>query len=393
MTTERLYYADSYLAAFHATIRDRSADGRRLILDRTAFYPTSGGQPHDLGRLGGAAILDVIDEGDEVVHVLDQPVAGDAIDGRVDWGRRLDHMQQHTGQHLLSAVLAELFGIETVSVHFGDRYATLDLDTGHLGAEQLRQAEARANAVATENRVVSVGFEDAATATGLRKASAREGTLRIVTIAGLDRSACGGTHVRATGEIGPILIRGMERVKKQVRLEFRCGARAVARARADADALAAMATATSTGVDDLPAQLAKQREEFATLLADRRRLEGALHAYRAGELYHAATAGPDGLRLITLADPGMTMESTRGLAQALIALPRVVVVGTLATPPAILYATSADSGIDAGQRLRALLAERGGRGGGSPRMAQGTAPDAAGLADVARLLTGSPEPA
>jgi alanyl-tRNA synthetase len=251
--THRLYFTDAYLTTFAATVTARADDGRRLYLDRTAFYPTSGGQPFDTGRLGGVVVVDVIDEGDRIAHLLDAPAAGDRLEGAIDWARRFDHMQQHTGQHLLSAVLAERFGLTTVSVHFGRESATLDLDAAALEHAQLVDAELAANAAVSENRPVTVSFEEAGSAPGLRKTSDREGTLRIITIEGLDRSACGGTHVRATGEIGAISIRKVERVKQHVRLEFLCGLRAVRRARADADLLSTIAASRSAAADELPA--------------------------------------------------------------------------------------------------------------------------------------------
>ncbi|HJX87060.1 MAG TPA: alanyl-tRNA editing protein, partial [Gemmatimonadales bacterium] len=239
--TRRLYYTDSYLTAFPAEVVDRAEDGALVYLDRTAFYPTSGGQPHDTGRLGSARVLDVVDQGDRIAHRVDTPLPAGPVDGAIDWPRRFDHMQQHTGQHLLSAVLADLTGHATISVHFGREISTLDLDTPELPHDQVVEAELRANRIVTENRPVEVSFEEAASAEGLRKASEREGTLRVVSIRDLDRSACGGTHVRTTGEIGPVFIRRLERVRKTVRLEFLCGERAVRRARTDADLLAGLA--------------------------------------------------------------------------------------------------------------------------------------------------------
>jgi len=386
VSTERLYYSDSYLTRFRATVRHRSDDGRRVVLDRTAFYPTSGGQPFDTGRLGGRAVTDVVDDGETIAHLLDAPLLEDEVEGIVDWPRRLDHMRQHTGQHLLSAVLAELFGYQTVSVHFGAEYATLDLDAPQLTPDQLREAERRANAVVMENRPVSVSFEDAASVAGLRKASDRSGTLRVVTIADLDRSACGGTHVRATGEIGPILIRGAERARKQVRLEFRCGLRAIGRARRDLELLAGMAASASAGIDEVGALFEKQRVELAGVVSERRRLEAALHGYRAGELYHQAAPDAAGRRTIVLRDPPGGAEALRGIAQAMTGLGNALFVGTTTTPPTIVVAAAADSGVDAGQRLKPLLAQAGGRGGGSARIAQGTAPSMDQLDSVVAAL-------
>src|SRR5438270_1360342 len=173
MSTTRLYYTDSYLTSFDARVVQVADDGRRVYLDQTAFYPTSGGQPHDLGTLAGARIADVIDEGDRIAHILDIPLPGDAISvaGSIAWERRFDHMQQHTGQHLLSAVLEEAYGYHTVSVHFGADYSSLDLDVESVGTERIAEAEARANAIVAENRPVTVAFEDASQATGLRKES------------------------------------------------------------------------------------------------------------------------------------------------------------------------------------------------------------------------------
>src|SRR5579864_1150202 len=235
--SERLYYDDSYLREFHARVLDRSEDGRILYLDRTAFYPTSGGQPHDLGSIAGASVVDVLDEGERIAHRTASAVDSTEVDCRLDWARRFDHMQQHSGQHLLSAVFIEQFGIETCSFHLGEEISTLDLEVPSIAMEKVIAAERRANEAVWENRPIDVTYEDAVSAADLRKPTGRAGTLRIVSIQGLDRIACGGTHVRLTGEIGPILIRRLEKIRNNVRVEFLCGMRAVRRARADYDAL------------------------------------------------------------------------------------------------------------------------------------------------------------
>ena len=239
--TERLYYTDAYQAEFTARVVDTKDDGRRVYLDATAFYPTSGGQKNDLGTLGGVSVVDIVDEENVIAHVLAGPVGDTQVTGKIDWRRRFDHMQQHTGQHLLSAVFDDLFGMKTVSVHFGDSHSTLDLESDSLSADKLQRAECRANEIIAENRAVSVGFEDAGTAKGLRKSVDREGALRIVSIDRLDRSACGGTHVRATGEIGCAMLRGTERIRNTMRVQFLCGLRAITRSRADFEALTGIA--------------------------------------------------------------------------------------------------------------------------------------------------------
>ena len=370
--TERLYYTDSYLRSFDARVVERGANELRVYLDRTAFYPTSGGQPHDTGAVDGARVIDVVDEGDRIAHLLDRAVATEAVRCQLDWDRRFDHMQQHTGQHLLSAVIAELFGHATTSVHFGPTASTLDLDAAALPQERVLAAEELANAVVTENRPVDVEFEEAGAAGGLRRASSRTGTLRIVSIRDLDRSACGGTHVRATGEIGPILIRRVERVKQSVRLEFLCGRRAVRRARADADLLARIAAPLSAAVDELPALLEAQRGELKQAAADRRRLETELDRRRAGELYRSAEPAAGGVRWVVVRDEeGMTPERLRGLGQAVAALPQAVFLGVLAASGTVLLAAGEGAGLDAGKTLRAALERAGGRGGGNAGIAQG----------------------
>ena len=383
--TERLYYGDSYLGDFTATVTQ--VDGLRVYLDRTAFYPTSGGQPFDIGSLGGARVVDVIDEESRIAHLLSAPptfASGAAIEGKVDWQRRFDHMQQHTGQHLLSAVLEDLFGHKTVSVHFGEVASTLDLDTDVLSRDRVGRAERRANEIVLENRPVRVAFEDATNATGLRKPSDRIGKIRVVTIENTDRSACGGTHVRATGEIGPVAIRRIEKSKKFIRVEFLCGWRALARARADFDALTAMATALTTSADELPALVTAQASALRESEGGRRKLGDDVARFRLREL-HAITT-PDSVGVRRLSARAVSMDELRSLAQAAAALPLTLFVGTVATPPTIAFASSEDTGINAGAVLKAALASHNGRGGGSPRVAQGTVENASALELVERTL-------
>ena len=370
--TERLYYADSYLRSFRAQVVEAAAGGLTAYLDRTAFYPASGGQPSDAGSIAGRVVLDVIDEGERIAHRLSAPLAAGMAECVIDWPRRFDHMQQHSGQHLLSAVFMDLFALRTASFHLGADSATIDLEGGAVDAHVALEAERRANAIASENRPLTVEFEDAATASGLRKPSDREGTLRVIGIADLDRSACGGTHVRATGEIGPILIRKTERVRDLTRVEFVCGGRAIRRARADFDALTAAAQLFSIPLDELPTVAAAHLEAGRAADKARRKLEVELAAYRGRELYAATAADADGFRRHRRRLDRGGLEELRALAQSFTAQPKAVFVAALDDPPSVLLAVSADSGIDAGQTLKAALAEAGGRGGGSARIAQGS---------------------
>jgi alanyl-tRNA synthetase len=386
VTTERLYYQDSYLREFTAYALECAADGTTVYLDQTAFYPSSGGQPFDLGAISGVKIRDVVDEGDRIAHLLAAPLPLGPVTCSIDWTRRFDHMQQHTGQHLLSAVCEELFGLRTVSFHLGADSATIDLEGGTLDAQRVAAVEARANEVIWENRPVAVSYEDAGEAQGLRKASEREGTLRIVAIEGLDRSACGGTHVRATGEIGAIALRKLEKVRQAVRVEFLCGGRVVRRARADYEALNKIAQICSSSLDETPGMVATQMEIARAAEKSRRKLELDLAAYQGKELYRNTVPGADGIRRAVRRATSGSLDELRALATNFTAQPQSVFVATLNNPPSVLLAASADAGVDAGQKLKAALAEVGGRGGGAARMAQGSVPDAALLDRVIEKL-------
>ncbi len=391
--TDRLYYTDSRLAEFTASVVAVEAEGKHVVLDRTAFYPTSGGQPFDTGVLErngiSVGVHDVIDEEHRIVHVCDRAApwqVGDEVSGRIDWARRYDHMQQHTGQHLLSALLADAYGWPTVSVHFGDETNTVDVAAPAVSLAQLTEIERRANALAVEDLPVHVSFEEAHTATGLRKASDREGVLRVVTIEGIDRSACGGTHVHRTGEIGALLLRRVEKTKGNTRLEFVCGHRAVARARADYLLLGTAARAFTAAPDDLPQLIEAQQQKLSELERERKRLNGELAQFQASRLWDEATVGADGVRRIALPPHGGPVKELEALVQALVTNGACVVLALSPGSGGVLLGAGEGSGVDAGQSLRAALGTVGGKGGGSPKLAQGSVPDPQRLSAVAHAL-------
>ena len=373
--TERLYYTDSYLRDFRANVIETADGGCRVYLDRTALYPASGGQPFDTGTIGDAAVIEVADEGERIAHITSAPVAAGEVACAIDWPRRFDHMQQHSGQHLLSAVLFDLYGAPTVSFHLGADSSTIDLGASLTDA-QVAAAELRTNEIVFENRAMSVSFEDASAAAGLRKASEREGTLRIVNIENLDRSACGGTHVRATGEIGPILVRKLERVHGNLRIEFLCGLRAVRRAHADYDALARIGRTFSCALDDAPALAAAQVQSLETVEKARRKAAVELAQVRGRELYTATEPEASGLRaVVERVAAGVSEEEVRSRAQGFTSQPRACFIALFAGPrPAALMAVSADAGVHAGNVLKEAVAKLGGRGGGSAQIAQGSVP-------------------
>jgi alanyl-tRNA synthetase len=387
MTTTRLYYHDSYLREFSAHIVDRSEEGRKIYLDRTAFYPDSGGQPHDVGEIGGVAVLEVVDEDKRIAHLTAAPVEGVEVACNIDWTRRFDHMQQHTGQHLLSAVLVDLYGAQTVGFHLGLDRSTIDVAIPALEPGQVSAAELRVNERIAENRPVTVTYEAASGASDLRRQTSREGTLRIVSIEGVDRSACGGTHVRATGEIGLVQIRRLDKVRGNVRVEFVCGMRAVRQAREDYEALSRVARLFSASLEEAPALVAAQKDALEAAEKARRRLSGELARYQGRELYHATDPGPDGVRRAMRRLPsGSLSEELRALAAGFTAQPKAVFVAAVEDPPAVLLAVSADAGVNAGEKLKAALSACGGRGGGSALVAQGSVASPEHLPDLLAAL-------
>jgi len=383
MRTERLYYNDSYVREFRGRVIDSAHAGTRVYLDRTAFYPTSGGQPFDVGTLGGVAVLDVVDEEERIAHVLASPLGVVEVDGSVDWARRYDHMQQHTGQHLLSAVLIELFDITTVSFHMGAVTSTIDIATPALDAKKIERVEARCAEMVAEARPVSITYEDSSADLGLRKASARAGTLRIVSIDRLDRSACGGTHVRTTAEIGALLIRKLEKIRGNVRIEFVCGQRAIQHARQDFQTLSEISRLVSVPFEETPALVAAQVDKAKTLEKSCQRLAAELAQREGRELYAATAPDADGVRRVT--QRGAIDDAMRARAQAFVAGSRAVFLAVCENPPSVLLAASADSGVHAGDRVKAAVTAAGGRGGGNQGLAQGTVP-AAALDDVVKAV-------
>jgi alanyl-tRNA synthetase len=377
VSTERLYYNDSYLSEFEAQICREPSDPCRIYLDRTAFYPTSGGQPHDLGTLGGQPVVEVVDEGDRIAHVTTAPLASSSntVAASIDWARRYDHMQQHTGQHLLSAVFAERFGYQTLSFHMGGEVSTIELGATELSDSQVNEVERQANLIANESRPVHIRFEDAADVAGLRKASERAGTLRIVEIEGLDRSACGGTHVRSSSETAPLQIRKTEKIRGNVRLEFVCGLRAVARAKQDFRVLSDLARQSASPIDKLPEQFAALRLRLAAAEKDRQRLSVEAARREGEELYEEASLSPEGIRRARLHVPSID-EAVRAKAQAFTAQPKAVLLVLAEEPPGVLIACSPDAGLNAGAILKQVLAAAGGRGGGAATLAQGSLPNA-----------------
>ncbi len=373
VSTPRLYYQDCYTSAFDAQVIDLSPDGKRVYLDKTYFYPTSGGQPHDTGILGEQNVLEVVDEGDRIAHVLSHPLSAVSVSAQIDWLRRYDHMQQHTGQHLVSAVFVEMYAAPTLSFHMSKEVSTIELGIKELSEAQIDDVESRANKIVREARRVQVSFEDASQAEGLRKESTRTGTLRIIEIEGLDRSACGGTHVRSTAELGPIQIRNQEKIRGNTRIELVCGMRALCRSKTDFRILARLARESATPPEKLPDYLTSLKERIAGIEKEQAKLILQIGERDGVDLYNATVPSSDGLRRAVLQVPAID-AGARATANAFASHSKAAVLVVGQKPPALLLACSPDTSIHAGAELKEVLGKVGGRGGGSATFAQGSLP-------------------
>jgi alanyl-tRNA synthetase len=379
--TERLYYRDSFLREFDAQVISCEKEGERwkVVLDRTAFYPTSGGQPHDLGKLNGVPVIEVAEgENEKVVHYTSAAIPAGAVHGEIDWPRRLDHMQQHTGQHLLSAAFIELFKFPTVSFHLGKEISTIDLEAPAIVPRHLEEAERRVNEIIFEDRVVAVQFgtaEELAEA-GIRKKVEREGVLRAIEVVGFDRQPCGGTHLERTGQAGLLLIRKLERRRDLWRVEFVCGYRALAAARGDFAALGQAASLLSCGLPDVPAVLAKMIEEKRGLHGAVKRLEERLAEQEARALLATGSAEKQGgVRIVARALEEATPGYLGLIAGKLVGEAGVVALLASRGTGHVVFAQSKGLPYDMGALLRETLKEFGGKGGGTKDFAQGSISD------------------
>jgi alanyl-tRNA synthetase len=385
--TERLYYQGSFVREFDAQVVSCEPDGEsarwRVILDRTAFYPTSGGQPHDTGRLGEANVVEVVDAGDgkEVVHYTSSPVRPGHVHGEIDWARRIDHMQQHTGQHLLSAAFVELFHFPTVSFHLGRDVSTIDLDAPSIVPRHLEEAERRTNEIIFDDRVVVIRFgtaEELAEA-GVRKKVDREGVLRAIEVEGFDRQPCGGTHLERTGQAGMLLLRKLERRREVWRVEFVCGFRALATARADFGTLTQAAALLSCGLPEAPSVIGKMIEDRRSIHGTAKRLEERLAEHQARALVAqsatnapATAGGPGAVRVVSAAIDEATPAYLALLAAKITAETNAVAVLASRSSGHVVLAQTKGGAADVGKLLRETLKEFGGKGGGARDFAQGS---------------------
>jgi alanyl-tRNA synthetase len=389
--TERLYYADSFLAEFDAAIVTVLEGSRpALILDRTAFYPTSGGQVSDTGRLHtGEKSLRIIevaeDDQQQIVHYLEGDLAGlrqgAPVHGIIDMLRRRDHVQQHSGQHVLSAAFLRLFEMPTLSFHMGAETCTIDLDAKAISAEQRKAAEDLANQVVMEDRQVEIKFvtPQEARAMGVRKLPPQEKLqLRLIDIADFDLTACGGTHVLRTGQIGPIFLRKIEKVKQGIRVEFVCGQRAIRVLHRDYVALSEAAEAFSAQLWDVPHQVRKALENAKTVRKQQEHSLQELAEFHASRLL-SETGPKNGFRLVSKFFPDRDLMFIKLLAHNVThrpGMPVVVILGAGSGEPALVFSQTTGLHHDMGALMKEAMTSLGGRGGGTRDIAQGTVPRA-----------------
>lgn len=378
MITERLYYTDSYTTSFEAQIVEQTSlqDQPAVVLDRTYFYPTSGGQPHDGGTLGGIRVVDVsIREADgAVLHVLAHPLDGGRVAGAIDWPRRFDHMQHHTGQHILSQAFVRVAGAATIGFHLSPDSVTIDLDKPAIDPALVDEVEDLANRIVTENRPVRAWFpsDDELARLDLRKVPDVDGKFRVVLVEDFDANACGGTHVSRTGEIGLIKVLRVDRRGESARVEFRCGARALRDYREKHALLSRLSAELTTGYWEVPAALDKLRDENKALRREIKTLRGAMLDHEAGRLWQDADRS-DGHALIVQQFADRDVADVRQLVQALVAHPATIALcGVSGEKAQLILARSDDLPFDMVAALKRALAVLGvDRGGGRPSFAQG----------------------
>ena len=384
--TERLYWQDPYCREFSAQVTERLVvDGvAALVLDRSCFYPTSGGQPNDTGTIEGVRVQDVIEQDGRILHLLSGPLEASAVSGAIDWPRRFDHMQQHTGQHILSQAFYETLGAETISFHLGAEDSTIDVSMTELVPDDLHRVEDLANKIVYEHRPVLAREygEDQIAAIPLRKPPQVHGRIRVIQVQDFDYSACGGTHVATTGEVGMIHVRRLDRQRGATRVVFLCGWRALGDYRTRDATTQAVASRLSVGTDELTDALdrlivAEQEARRQAASLRERVLEAELPRLA------AQSERVGGWSLVCQVLEDFDAGNMRYLAQQLIHdAGTVVLLAVLDPSPQICFARSEDVPVDMPGLLRGIIISYGGRGGGRPHMAQGGGVDADSLPSV-----------
>ncbi len=379
MKTKRIYYDDAFVREFEAevlTCEEHAGNAGkrwRVVLDRTALYPASGGQPDDRGRIGGVEILEIVDEEEEIAHFVDRPVSPGLVKAEVDWARRFDHMQQHTGQHLLSAVLQKEFGLETVSFHLGEEICTIDLRGVEPAAETLVAGERTTNQIIFEDRPVRVQYatREELQGLGVRKEVEREGILRVIEIEGADLQPCGGTHVARTGQIGMVQLRRCMKIRQDWRLEFLCGERVAIAARADYEMRREIAEKLKCSMEEVSGALGKALVERDASFKSAKARGERLAELEAEKIVRETLAGPHGVRVVARVMEGVEASFVIMLAPAIAEQEKTVALIARRECGHLFFGQHPSVGKDMNAIMKKVIGEVGGKGGGTKDFARG----------------------
>ncbi|GGA44927.1 alanyl-tRNA editing protein [Psychrobacillus lasiicapitis] len=369
--SKKLYYKNPYIQTFSARVIKQEQD--YVVLSETAFYPTGGGQPHDTGTLNGIPVVDVEIIDGEIRHFLAEPlqVNTEKVEGSIDWDRRFDHMQQHAGQHILSAAFESLFGFQTISFHLGKESATIDLDTSIVTEEQLNEAEKLANQIILENWPIDTKWVtlEELKQYKLRKATTLTEDIRLVIIPDFDYNACGGTHPEKTGQVRLVKILRTEKQKSHIRVEFICGERVLAHLHRKQQVLLNLINTLNAPEEKLP-------DAAKTLLDNGKAFEKQINELKDTLIHHEAK------ELLSKAETSIiTATFHNRTIQALQKLARTVVTSSPETTCLFVSENEhklqivAAKGNLVEQNMKELVANvlpyLNGKGGGNEKMAQG----------------------
>ena len=392
--TKRLYHQDSYLKEFKAKVLKKIKIDNQpaVVLNETAFYPTSGGQPYDVGVIQDVPVVEVVEEGDEIIHILKEELKEEInseVIGKIDWERRFDHMQQHLGQHILSGALIEIYGAETVSFHLGEKVCTLDIAKEKITEEEVKKTEECANEIIFNNRPVKCYFlegEEELKRLNLRKMPDRKGKIRIIEVENFDLSACGGTHCRTTGEVGLIKITKWEKRGEKIRLEFICGWRAWGDYFRKNELIKNISNKLTIKDSELGEAIDRMLQEQKEIRKELKEFKEKLQEYDARNLINESSLVDDGIKIINKVFEEKNFQEVMGLGQKIINLDdNVVVLAGIKNKgegAKILFACSGGLNFD----MNRLIKEAGkfieGRGGGTPNFAQAGGKRAEGIEDA-----------
>ncbi|MDP2945364.1 MAG: DHHA1 domain-containing protein [Atribacterota bacterium] len=393
--TKRLFYQDSYLKEFKAKVLKKIKIDNQpaVVLDETAFYPTSGGQPYDKGVIQDVPVVEVVEEGDEIIHILKEELKekiNSEVVGKIDWNRRFDHMQQHLGQHILSGALMKLWSVETVSFHLGEEVCTLDIAKEKLFEEEAKEAEECANEIIFENRPVKCYFvegEEELKRLNLRKVPEKMGKIRIIEVEDFDLSACGGTHCQATGEVGMIKITKWEKRGEKIRLEFICGRRTWKDYFWKNEVIKNISNKLTIKDSELGEAIDRMLEERKEIGKELKEYKEKLQEYEAKRLIDESSLRDSRIKIINKVFEEDNFQEVRELVQKIINLDESVVVlfGIKSEGAKILFACSRALKYDMNRLIREAGKFIEGRGGGAPNFAQAGGKKAEGIEDALKF--------